>query len=377
MTRDLGTRRPPPEPAICPNGHPNRPGTRICAVCRALIPPPAAAPVAARPAPAPAEPADPPPPAAPRPSRAAYWALGLVLLLLALALALFALYSPIRRRFDYLATAAVVTLPGVAAVASPTPAPPTATPPPPAATAPPPATADPNAAPTAVATITPLSTILGVILPPTAPAASATPALGPNLIQNGDFSADWVNGWERTAEDVGGVQAVEVRPPSGDPPLPALFMSKSGAGALRLSQSITLAEPADGLVFRARLQLAGATAAAEGRSALLLIYEDADGQQLGASLWLDGSAATSGLWGHGLPPFGPALAPRVQPAGWQTIEVALAHEFTDRLPDLDPAAVRRVTVVLALAGSAGCPPDACVAELSAAGLSLAAAGPRP
>lgn len=376
MTRDVDTRRPPPQPAICPNGHPNRPGTRICAVCRALIPPPAAPVVAA---PATTAPADPPPPAAPRPSRAAYWALGLVLVLLALAVALFALYWPIRRRFDYLATAAVVTLPAAAAeVASATPAPPTATPQPPTATPPPTATAGANASLTPVATITPLATIVGVVLAPTVAAASATPTLGPNLIQNGDFSADWVNGWERTAEGVTGVQTVEARPPTGEPPLPALFMSKSGAGALRLSQSITLAEPADGLVFRGRLRLAGAPAGtAEGRGALLLLYEDADGRPLGASVWLDGSAPTSGLWGEGLPPFGPTLAPRFLPADWQTVEIALAHEFTDRLPDVDPAAVRRITVVLAVLGSADCPPDACVAELSAATLTLAPAEPRP
>ena len=62
---------------------------------------------------------------------------------------------------------------------------------------------------------------------------------------------------------------------------------------------------------------------------------------------------------------------------WQTVEVDLGREFTDRLPTVDPAAVRRVTVVLALLGSDGCPPDGCVAELEAAALSLSAGGLAP
>lgn len=358
---------------MCPNGHVNRPGTRICAVCRALIPPPVPAPVASAPAAAPPAGSAPPPTAAPRPPRAAYWALGLVLLLLALAVAAFAVFYPIRRRAAYLATAAVMTLPAGAANTG---RPPTATSGPPTAAPPPSPTAvlaAPGDAgtPTPVATITPLSTIVGIVLTPTL-ATTPTVPLGPNLIQNGDFRADWVNGWERTAEGVTGVQAVETRLLPGEPPLPSLAMSKSGAGRVALSQSITLAQPPDGLVFRAQLRLAGGVDGAnEGRSALLLRYEDADGQLLGASLWLDGSATMSALWGAALPPFGPGVAPRIQAAEWQTIEIALAHEFTDRLPDVDPAAVRRITIVLLLAGTDGCPPNACVAELNAAGLSLA------
>ncbi len=350
---------------MCPNGHVNRPGTRICAVCRALIPP-APAPVASAPAAAP--PAD---PAVPRPSHAAYWALGLVLLALALAVAAFAVFYPIRRRAAYLATAAVATLPAGAANTG---RPPTATAGPPTATPPAPTAATGDAAaglPTPVATITPLSTIVGIVLTPTLATTPAAP-LGPNLIQNGDFRADWVDGWERTAEGVTGVQAVEARLLPGEPPLPSLAMNKSGAGRVALSQSITLAQPPDGLIFRAQLRLSGVVDGAnEGRSALLLRYEDAGGQLLGASIWLDGSATTSALWGAALPPFGPGVAPRIQAAEWQTIEIALAHELTDRLPDVDPAAVRRITIVLLLAGTDGCPPNACAAELNAAGLSLA------
>lgn len=303
------------------------------------------------------------------------------MLLAALAVAAFAYFYPIRRRTDYLATAAVATLPvagpvanGLATVSLAT------SPPPPPPTAPPasPTTA-PDASPSPVATITPLSTIVGIVLEPSPPPPGASPSPAPNLVQNGDFSADWVIGWERTTEGVNGVQVVETRLLSGDPPQPSLFMSKTGAGALRISQHIALSGAAADLVFRAQLRLAAepASPAGEGRSALILFYEDADGQPLGASVWLDGSAAASGLWGDTLPPFGPTTAPRIQAPDWQTVEIALGREFTDRLPDLDPDAVRRVTVVLALVGSAGCPPDGCGAELSATALSLTPVEPLP
>ena len=350
----------------------------MCAVCRALIPP-------SRPAARP--PADPPAPSAkpagstessPAPRRAGIGcglpAL-LLLLLVAAGLAVLALRYPVRRA-NYLATAAVVTLPAGAAVGALPTATATVTPPPPPPTAsPPPApTADPNASPTSVATITPLATIVGIVLAPTADPAGAAVAPGVNLIQNGDFAQEWANGWERTTEGLNGVQVVETRPPSGEPPRPTLYMSKSGAGALRVVQHVALSGAAADLVFRGQLRLSGELSgtADEGRAALLLLYENANGQTLGVSAWLDGRTDGSGLWGTLLPTFGPTTAPRFQPAGWQTIEIDLGHEFTDRLPDIDPAAVRRVTVVLALLGSPGCAPDACPAELEAAALSLTA-----
>jgi hypothetical protein len=350
----------------------------VCAVCRALVPPsrPAGPPAASG---KPAGPAESSP--APRRGGIGYGLPALLLLLLvAVGLAVLALRYPLRR-VDYLATAAVVTRPAGAAVGAQPTATATATPPPPPATATPPPvpTADPNASPTPVATITPLTTIVGIVLAPTTDSAGATVAPDINLIQNGDFAQDWVNGWERMTEGLNGVQVVETRPASGDPPRPTLHLSKSGAGALRLVQHVALSGAAADLVFRGQLRLSGELDAAgnEGRAVLLLLYENADGQTLGVSAWIDDRTNGSGLWGTLLPAFGPTTAPRFQPDGWQTIEIDLGHEFTDRLPDLDPAAVRRVTIVLALLGSPGCRPDACPAELEAAALSLTAAEMTP
>lgn len=361
------------EPVFCPNGHPNRPGTRVCAVCRALIPPsrPVAPAKPLTPAKSGAPSAEPPP--VPRRAGIGYGLPALLLLLLVAAgLAALALRYPLRRE-NYLATAAVVTLPADAAIGALPTATPTATVPPPplTATSLPAPTADGNASPTPVATITPLATIIGIVLAPTVPAETTTTP-GVNLIQNGDFAQEWVNGWERTAEGLNGAQVVEVRPPGGDPPRPTLYMSKSGAGALRLVQRVTLSGAAADLVFRGQLRLSGELDGAgnEGRAALLLLYENADGETLGVSAWLDGRTNGSGLWGTLLPTFGPTTAPRFQPTGWQTIEIDLGREFTDRLPGLDPTAVRRVTVVLALLGSPGCAPGGCPAELEAAALSL-------
>ena len=104
------------EPVFCPNGHPNRPGTRVCAVCRALIPPsrPVAPAKPSTPAKSGAPSAEPPP--VPRRAGIGYGLPALLLLLLVAAgLAALALRYPLRRE-NYLATAAVVTLPADAAI---------------------------------------------------------------------------------------------------------------------------------------------------------------------------------------------------------------------------------------------------------------------
>jgi hypothetical protein len=361
---------------LCPNGQPNRPGTRNCVVCLALI--------------APAEIAPPPEPAAVRAGRPRrrrprkLWLLLSGLLLLGLvSVAAFLYFYPRSGGGDYLATAAVVTLPaalpasvgGTPALAAVTAIPLSPTPPAAAAVSIPPLPAvsptfDPDASPTPVATITPLSTTTGNRNPPTA-APGATPLPGLNLLQNGDFRDDWINGWERATSGLNGATVVETRLLAGAPPQPTLYMGKSGPGALLVQQHVVLTGPAADLAFQARVRLAGMAAGMEGRAALVLLYENAAGEPLGASVWLDGSRDASALWGDALPASGPTTVARYLGSGWQTIAVDLRREFSDWLPGIDPEAVRRVTVQLTLGGSSACPPEACSAELNAAELSLA------
>lgn len=381
------------EPVYCPNGHPNRPGTRICIVCRALLESSAPVetprkPAAERP-PAPQNVAPPPPrspeeevpapavqPSPVRRSRAWLW---LLLMLLVAALAIVALRSLLFPATEAGGEAPTPALPAEAVVAGTTAAvgsdnattsvPPLATNTViPATTTAPPET--PTDSPTTVSTITPLATIVGVVITPTF-------AFGPdaNFIQNGDFADDWVNGWTRSASSRPIAEVIEMRSEAdgGD----ALHLEKTGPDSLQLAQRVVLTFPAEGLVFRTRVQMTGTTQdAAEGRAALVLRYEDSAGTPLGASVWLDGSADETGLWGvEPLPAAGPTLAVHYLDDGWQAIELALGQELLEELPDVDPVAVRQITVIMALLGEESCAPADCMASLTVTNLSLTAEGP--
>lgn len=398
------------EPVYCQNGHPNRPGTRICAVCRSLLPTPTdpvkPTPVdPPKPAPAPvAGPASPPPiveapvepvpaeepavvaaPVAPAKRGRGWLWLFLLLAFGALcAVVLWALILPgmlLRGEMLTAAQTAVVaaTVPAAATspvvVAEPTEsssptaaAAPTAT----MGTTPPVTTATAETSPTAVATITPLPTIVGVIITPTFAFGRDV-----NFIQNGSFTGDWANGW--TSESRGGGGTIDVTVAEDEPEVPVVHLENSGSGMMRLAQRVALAFPAEGLVFRGRLRLAGTAGGAnEGRSALILRYEDVNGEPLGASVWLDGAKETTALWGSDpLPLLDDTVS--VHTVGvneeWQDVELWLGREFSDALSGIDPVDVRQITVMLAVLGGDGCPAAGCRASLEAAGLSLTAEAP--
>lgn len=382
------------EPVYCPNGHPNRPGTRICIVCRALLessvpeqtPPrkpaterPATPQNVAPPSPRSPEKEVPAPATQPLParrSRAWFW---LLLLLFVAALAIVALRFLMFPAIEAGGEAPTPALPAEAVVAgttaavgsdnATTPVPPLATNTAvPATTTAPPET--PTDSPTTVSTITPLATIVGVVITPTF-------AFGPdaNFIQNGDFADDWVNGWTRSASSRPIAEVIEMRSEAdgGD----ALHLEKIGPGSLQLAQRVVLTFPAEGLIFRTRVQLNGTSQdAAEGRAALILRYEDSAGTPLGASVWLDGSAGETGLWGvEPLPPAGPTVAAHYLDDGWQAIELALGQELFEELPDVDPVAVRQITVIMALLGEKSCEQADCAASLAVSNLSLTAEEP--
>lgn len=258
-----------------------------------------------------------------------------------------------------------------------------------ASTSPPPTSVAPVIADEATAvpspspfpTITPLADaptptpIIGIIMPPV---PTGTPNGGTttiNVIQNGDFSDDWANGWSLETAETNGSQVIEQIPPGFDAPGQVLSMGKTGSGTVELRQRAVLNDRTANAVFRARLRQSGTvyeTAGVEGRSALILVYESADGAPQGASLWFDNAADQTGLWSY--PPLselGPSLMARyATDRDWQDIEIALDQEFKENLPDINPDDIRQVTVILLLIADEDCPAESCMATLEAADVQL-------
>lgn len=386
------------EPVYCQNGHPNRPGTRICAVCRALLPPPTSSDTPARssppkprivPAPAP-QPLPPLPdtqalaestraeaplpldkPAPPKRSRVWLWLLLLLGLILLGIVAVWAVFFPVTRTTGETST----TVPSTAAVALAQPTahsnPTESVAPTEAASATPLVTAAAaTISPTAVATITPLPTIVGVIITPTFAFGRDV-----NFIQNGGFTDDWTNGW--TSESRGSRGVIEALVTDDEPGLPLVRLENSGPGMVRLAQRVVLAFPAEGMVLRGRVRLSGmADGPEEGRSALILRYEDANGEPLGASVWLDGADDSTALWSESpLPVLDGNTSVRVVDEEWQDLELWLDREFAEELPEVNPVDVRQITVILAVLGSDDCDTTGCLTALEATSLSLTAEAP--
>jgi hypothetical protein len=231
-------------------------------------------------------------------------------------------------------------------------------------------------------TITPLvevpspTPIIGIIMP--SPLEAGTPATGGeaiNVLQNGDFSDDWVDGWSLEAGETNGSRVIERLPPGFDVPGQVLSMGKTGSGTVQLSQRAVLNDRTGQAIFRARVRQTGTVNEAEGlegRSAIILVYESADGTPQGASIWFDSADDQTGLWSA--PPLselGPNLMARYAVNNdWQDIEITLEDEFGEHLPDIDPADVRQVTVMLLLMADDDCPPGSCMTTLEAADLQL-------
>lgn len=370
---------------MCPNGHPNRPGATQCTICRAPIAvdvPDEAEEETATPAAA----ASTDSAAAENPKseqgdtdggtsrRGCGWLAALVIGLLIIGLlvvaAIVAFFVPVSSRTTAIpepgtATAEVVLV-------EPTAEPPTSTPLPP--TEPPPT----EPAPTELPPTEPPATEP----PPTEPPATMTPepAAEPaealptgNLIANGDFSTRWVNDWTRQVSDANGIQVVEQRPLPDDPDRQMLHLSKTGSGVVSVAQTVEVPSRATEIQFLGRARLVGSEGSPgepEGRAALLLIYQTADGERLGTSVWLDPGGQSNALWGRApLPDFGPTTAPRfAEDDGWQTIDVRLQQEFVNRLPLVNPDNVEQITVMMVLLASDECAPEACETTLEVADL---------
>lgn len=358
----------------CPNGHANRPGTRICAVCRALVeqhtPQPTAAPPPRDPDdPRPIETNEAVPPAGPAKRRSRLWLWLLLLLGLCglLTLAVVALFYPLTHSQQEQPTPIVAA--GAAVIADNTPEPIPTDPPLPTATIevlPSPTEIAEEPSPTAIPTITPLSTIIGVVITPT---FSFAP--GMNLLQNGNFADDWANGW--SSEMNGDFNLVDVRPVDDDPNANMVHLEQTGPGYLRIAQRVVLTYPVEGLEFQMRVRATEAgNGAAEGRGALILQYEDFNGEPIGASIWTSGSAASDGLWDTLLAPLaGLPFAEHTLDESWQALTVDLGREFADELTGLSPMDVFQLTVILGVVNSDACEPAGCGAMIEATDLLLA------
>lgn len=357
----------------CPNGHANRPGTRICAVCRALVeqraPQSAAAPTSRRhsaPLPPTGKPETAPSPeAAPvdtspdkKKSRAWVWLLLLLCLLGLLALAVLAsFYLPNRTQVQQ---PTPVTRSTAAAVAINPTDPPLPTPT--LATLPTPTGSVAEPSPTAVSTITPIGTVVGVVITPTFPFSPDS-----NMLQNGDFADNWANGW--ASEASGEANLIELRAMEDESGTNELHMEQTGSGHLQIAQRVVLTYPVELLEFQARVRAAGT--AADGRGALILLYEDFNGKPIGASIWLDSKAGSTELLEALLSlPSGIPVAGRILDEGWQDLTIDLGQEFAEELTGLSPIDVAQLTVILAVVNSDNCKSGACAATLDAAALSL-------
>jgi hypothetical protein len=217
--------------------------------------------------------------------------------------------------------------------------------------------------------------IMGVVLTPTIEFTEpVTNVVALNLIQNGDFSDDWANGWTDESSDTNGVEVIEVFPAGFDVPGQVLSLGKTGTGTTQLSQRVVLNDRTTNAVFRGRVRQIGSIdeAGNEGRSAIMLIYESADGTPQGASIWLDGAAEETGLWGESpLVDLGPNLMARFSETNdWQAIDVPLELEFREHLPEINSEDIRQVTILLLLIGSDNCLPAACLATLETADLQM-------
>lgn len=307
------------------------------------------------------------------PARKSRWWLWVLLLLLAVVacgVLLLSLIYPVRRTVPAIPTHAATDVPVVlvdTATSVPLPTAPSAH----TATAPPTETV-PTAtkSPTAVATITPLPTIIGIIITPTI-------AFGPevNFIQNGDFADDWANGW--TLESRGETAEVAIGPATDDLQTRSLHLSRSGPGMSWLAQRVVLTFPVEGLMFRGRFRLSGtAKGDAEGRAFILLRYEDANGAPVAMTVWLDDAAVDTDLWGTApMPEQGSMISEHSVHEDWQRVELPLAQEFAGALSDADMESVRQITVMMGVVGGESCPAAGCEAMLEVAELSLTAETP--
>jgi hypothetical protein len=354
----------------CPNGHPNRPGAKFCAVCRTqLVPASPQQPQGPQhPPQSPQQPmgqghASPAqqfiPPASPQPaamgqqaqSSRSQWILwGLIGVIVLAIIALSALLFWPRDEEDEL-----VPTPVTAAEV----------------------TEDEDAAPEAESP-TPVPEEEESPVPPdeeaVPPEVIEIPPIDDNRLINGNFRDNWGVGWERTigaaSTGAGRIENIETdRSVDGH----AVTLSRTGPGFLKLEQTVPV-DPAR-MRFSARIQINGSVGdnpSQEGIGALMLIYHNEEQTPIGYTIWASGPTRSSSLFGvNPLPPIQNNVSLRWVNEEWRHIDnLDLRQEIINGLPIVNPDEVRFITVMLLGVGHSDCLPDGCTVEVVATDLRL-------
>lgn len=207
---------------------------------------------------------------------------------------------------------------------------------------------------------------------------TATAVLMPNLIVNGDFSANWSEGWTREAgSPINGVSVTEVIDRSSATSGKAIHLTHDGESLLMLSQDIVLPSldiNFQGQIFpQADTPCRGILAHCSGVAGLFFeFYGHRDGK--------DHLVAVLGYVYAGTDP---DLFPisnaerRIVPikTGWQTISLNFSQEIENTLPEVTPGEIRRVRIYLLTGAIGACKAGQCLADLHASDLTLRAEQP--
>ena len=163
-----------------------------------------------------------------------------------------------------------------------------------------------------------------------------------NLLTNGDFEQPLNVGWEQDVRHAAGSHRFERSDTLGQPvPGYAAKVFKQLAYHAALRQQVEVTDVNLTLTFDARMELAGGSSTCWPTGAFILNYLDADGAELGATMFLLRDQYNTWRESDTL-----KLYEVEEPGVWTRYELDIAREIADNLPGVNPSAVRRLQVQL-------------------------------
>lgn len=201
-------------------------------------------------------------------------------------------------------------------------------------------------------------------------APTPTPVAAANLVQNGDFLADWNTGWQRdTGGQINGQSVTEVVSASRAASGHAVRLVHDGSDVLSIYQEV----PLESLNVTVTAQVnptaetpcKGILAHCSGMSGMAFYFLDKNNADLGALIYLypgtdEKLRQTSNA----------TLRYVFLNPGWQTIRFQVRQELVNTLPSIDVRAVTGLRVMI-VAGSVGkCGPGDCHAEVIATDIQI-------